>query len=449
MKSTKQTMMVWALGVWLLTLAPVPVCGGEIDLIETQLLEAIELESDRAMNLLQRAVEINSGTMNFDGVQAVGDLFKAELEALNFDVRWFAGDAFDRAGHLLARRDREGPRLLLIGHLDTVFASDSSFQSFKRVGAHSASGPGITDMKGGNVILIQALRALQAVNVLDQLSIQVLMTGDEEKRGAPIALAVAPLIEAARWADIAIGFEDGDGDPKTAVIARRSSSSWRLTISGKAAHSSQIFRSDIGSGAIFEAARILDEFRRRLSSEPYLTFNPGVIVGGTDVTLESSSGRGAAFGKNNVIADSTIVTGDLRVLSIPQLEQAKQKMKAIVAAHLDHAEAEISFHDRYPPMAPTPGNQQLLAMFDAVSQDLGYGPVAAVDPNRAGAADISFAAIHVDMALDGLGLMGEGGHTERETADLRTLSSQTERVAVLLYRLAKQQQLAPQWEAIH
>jgi len=95
------------------------------------------------------------------------------------------------------------------------------------------------------------------------------------------------------------------------------------------------------------------------------------------------------------------------------------------------------FDDRYPPMAPTQGNARLLATYDAVSRDLGFGPVTAINPRNAGAADISFVADQVDMALDGIGLMGSGGHTVDEVADLGTLDSQTARAAVLMYRLGK------------
>ena len=440
MKVTIEKMMMFLVGFCLLVLVPMPVFGKNLNGIENQLIEVIEQETGRALDLLEKSVEINSGTMNFGGVRAVGALFRAELDLLGFETEWLDGTAFNRAGHLVGRWGSSGPRVLLIGHLDTVFASDSSFQAYERIDARHASGPGTTDMKGGNVVMIQALRALKGTGVLDQISLWVVMTGDEEKRGTPLDLAVAPLIEAARWADIALGFEDGDGNPETAVIARRSSSSWRLTVSGKAAHSSQIFRADLGSGAIFETARILDQFRRQLSSEPYLTFNPGVIVGGTDTSLDAGTGRGTAFGKENVIARSTIVNGDMRVLSLPQLARARQKMQTIVDASLEHAEATISFRDSYPPMAPSDGNRKLLALFDAASKDLGHGPVSAVDPNRAGAADISFAAAHVEMALDGLGLMGDGGHTEQEIADLHTLASQAGKVALLLYRLAADQE---------
>ena len=291
-------------------------------------------------------------------------------------------------------------------------------------------------MKGGNVIMLLALRALRETGALDRLQISVVLSGDEENAGSPLALARRDLVHAAEAADIAIGFEDGAGDPRMAVVSRRSASSWMLRTSGKPSHSSQIFRSEIGSGAIFEAARILQSFRDSLAREPYLTFNPGVIVGGTSAVLDSRTSRGTAFGKNNVVAESTLVSGDLRALSIEQRERAKALMQRIAAAHLPHGGAELKFNDMYPPLAPADGNRRLLAMFDRASQDLGFGAVSAVDPARAGAADVSFTEGHIEMAMDGVGLMGEGGHTVEETADLRTLGSQAKRMAVMLGRLA-------------
>jgi glutamate carboxypeptidase len=292
-------------------------------------------------------------------------------------------------------------------------------------------------MKGGNVVMLYALKALKDAGALDTMSIRVVLTGDEERRGDPIDLAVEPLIEGAHWADYAIGFEDGDGDPGTAVTARRGSSSWSLRVSGRPAHSSQVFREDIGPGAIYEAARILDGFRTQLATEPNLTFNPGLIVGGTAVDMDKNAASGSAFGKNNVIAEFARVDGDLRAVSGVQLSMAVERMQQIAAENLPHTQAEISFRHRYPPMAPSAGNTRLLGLYDRVSRDLGFGPVSAVDPRRAGAADISFAAGHVEMALDGIGLMGDGGHTVNEIADLTSLGMQTKRAAVLLLRLSQ------------
>ena len=406
---------------------------------EQALARAVDRHVPASLELLERTVNVNSGTMNLDGVRQVGAMFQAEFKALGFDTEWVDGAEWNRAGHLVAKRMGKGnvPRVLLIGHLDTVFEKDSPFQSYRKISETAAHGPGACDMKGGNVVMLLALRALRDAGQLDRLSFTVVLMGDEEKFGRPIEKSRRHLLEAADWADIAIGFEDGDGDPKTAVVARRGSTSWVLRASGKPAHSSQIFREDIGYGAIYETARILDAFRDSLSREPLLTFNPGVILGGTQTTFDSENSRGTAFGKSNVIAESTVVTGDLRTISLAQRASAQERMRAIVSSHLPLTGATIEFHDSYPPLAPSEGNQKLLAMFDQASRDLGFGPVTADDPRRAGAADISFTEGRVAMAIDGIGLMGDGGHTVEETADLRTLPMNGKRTAVLLFRLSR------------
>jgi glutamate carboxypeptidase len=292
-------------------------------------------------------------------------------------------------------------------------------------------------MKGGNVIIVEALAALKDAGILDEITVTVVLIGDEESSGRPLELARAPLLAAADAADIALGFEDGDGNPATAVIARRGYSGWTLEVQGTPAHSSIIFSETVGYGAIYEAARILDGFRVELAGEPNLTFNPGTILGGTSVDFDDAQARGSAFGKSNVVAERVVVSGDLRTLTLEQRESAKHRMRALADASLPGTSATLTFADGYPPLAPTDGNRELLAVFDAVSRDLGAGPVVAVDPAKAGAADISFTAGRVEMALDGLGLMGSGGHTVEETADLSTLVTQTQRAAIAIYRLAR------------
>lgn len=407
--------------------------------IEQRIVSHVEAHNAEALALVERAVNINSGTQNHAGVRQVGELFLKEFQALGFETRWVDGAAFNRAGHLVAERAGNGPKVLLIGHLDTVFEPDSPFQKYEVVDATHARGPGTTDMKGGNVIIVHALKALKAVGLLDNLHIVVVMTGDEEEAGRPLSRSRAALVEAAQGAAVAIGFEDGDGNPKTAVIARRGTTSWTLTVKGKPAHSSQIFKPEIGAGAIFEAARILDAFRERLAGQEHLTFNPGVIVGGTSMDYDAAGARGSAFGKSNVIAEHVLVSGDLRALSPEQFEAAREAMAEIVSTSLPHTSAEITFGEGYPPLAPAPGNYELLKMYDQASRDLGFGPVEAVNPDNAGAADVSFVAGHVPMIMDGVGLMGDGGHTVRETADLATLPMQTKRAAVTLARIAGMQ----------
>lgn len=404
--------------------------------VERRIAQEAEARADEAIALLERVVNVNSGTMNFDGVREVGRIFRAELDALGFETAWLPGDAFDRAGHLVARREGDGPHLLLIGHLDTVFEPSSPFQRFERSGER-ADGPGVVDMKGGDVVIVHAMKALAAAGKLDGMAITIVMTGDEERSGSPLALSKAALAEAAGPADIALAFENGDSDPKTAVVARRGSTGWRLEVTGTPAHSSQLFQPEVGAGAIYEAARILHGFYERMAGEPLLTFNPGVMVAGTDVQYDDFSAGGTAAGKSNVVAGRTVVTGDLRTITLDQLEATRAKMTFIAGESLPGTQATITFDEGYPPLAPTEGNRRLLAHFDRVSRDLGFGPVTAVDPRNAGAADVSFIADLVPRVIDGIGLMGSGGHTVEETADLHTLPMQIQRAALLLFRLSQ------------
>lgn len=409
----------------------------QLDNTEQAMVEFIDDSNGAAEEQLIESVNINSGTINFAGVRAVADHMMPHFEALGFETRWEDGAAFGRAGHLIAemRGDGPGPKLLLIGHLDTVFEPNSPFQNFERIDAERATGPGLTDMKGGNLIMLQALRALDEVDLLQDMDITVVITGDEELSGDPLTLSKKAIIDAATYADIAIGFEDGDGNPTTANISRRGSSGWTLIVKGTPAHSSQVFREDIGPGAIYETARILLLFLENLQQEKNLTFNPGRIIGGSEITHDTESSSGTAFGKNNVVAESALVTGDLRAVSLEQLGRARNTMREIVAANFPHTSAEIEFDDGYPPLAPTEGNADLLRVYSQASSDLGFGSVAAVNPRLAGAADVSFTSGLVDMAIDGLGLSGSGGHTVNETALMTALPSQSKRAALLMYRL--------------
>src|SRR5581483_9837699 len=364
---------------------------------ERTIVEFVDAHNREALSLLERVVNINSGTQNFAGVRAVGDVFRAEFDRLGFKTTWIDGAEWHRAGHLIAHHPGSGPKVVLVGHLDTVFEPDSPFQKFQRVDERTATGPGIIDMKGGDVVIVQALAAVEAAGALDAMNVTVVMTGDEEDGGRPLSKARAALVDAARGADVAIGFEDGPGDPRYAVTARRGTTGWELRVKGTPAHSSQIFRPEFGPGAIFEAARILNAFRERMAGEEHLTFNPGVILGGTSVEFDPVQSRGTAFGKTNVTAEQAVVAGDLRSLTPPQLEHAQKTMRQIVAEAMPHTQATIEFDEGYPPLAPTEGNAKLLAIYDRASRDVGAGSVAAVSPDRAGAADVSFIASEVKM----------------------------------------------------
>ena len=405
-----------------------PVFADGLSSAEQAIVRHVDARREAAIELLARSVNIASATENHDGVRRIGELYAAELQALGFETRWIDQHAeVGRAGHLVAeRRGTGGKRLLLIGHLDTVLQGEP----FRREG-NRGHGSGASDMKGGNAILIEALRALHAEGALDNRQVIVIFTGDEEDTGKPYDVSRAALVEAAKRSDIALAFEGYE--PGTAVVGRRGFSSWHLEVTGSQGHSSTIFGDERGAGAIFEAARILNAFYEQLR-EPYLTFNPSVIVGGTDVTYDPATFGGTARGKTNVVPPRVVVEGDMRFLSRDQLNRAREKMRAIVAGNLPQASASISFIDGMPSMEPTDGNRALLALIDQVSRDLGDGPLVAHDPSKRGAGDISFVATLVS-GLDGLGALGKQEHAPGEYADLDTLPILTKRAALLMYRL--------------
>jgi glutamate carboxypeptidase len=406
---------------------------------EQAMIATVDAEQARTLAMLEKWVNQNSGTLNAAGVKAVGDMLRAELEPLGFAVEWLDMSAANRAGHILARhvpRSRgKGKKLLLIGHLDTVFEPDSPFQKWVRRG-NDGEGPGAGDDKGGMAVMIAALRAMHAAGTLRQADITVFLTGDEEDSG-PVEISRRDLIAEGKKADVALDFEGlvQDGGRDMGSIARRSSDEWTLTVTGKSGHSSGIFTPGSGAGAVYEAARIIDSFRRDLP-EDKLTFNVGLIGGGATAELDAGRVRIAATGKTNVIAATAIARGDLRAISQEQIARTQQRMRAIVAQPLDGATARIEFHpDGYPPMAPTDGNRAIFARLNAVNRDLGLPEMGELDPVKRGAADISFVAADVD-GIAGLGPASRGDHAPGETVDIASIWRQAKRAAILMSRLA-------------
>ena len=401
---------------------------------EQKIRETVQRSHDDQVAYLERVVNIPSSTLNLAGVRKVGAAFRASFDSLGFATKWVTlPDATQRAGHLVAEhKGKPGAvRILLIGHVDTVV--EPGGPNWVRTDS-MARGVGSGDMKGGDVIILFALKALQAAGTLKDMNITVVFTGDEEHPGDPLSVTRKDLIDAAKRTDIALAFEGGNRFDAT--TARRGASSWRVTATGRQAHSAGVF-GGAGYGAIYELARIVNEFRVQLVGEQYLTFNVGTILGGTDVEYDTVGIKGTAASKLNIIAKAAVAHGDLRFISEEQKEKTRAKMREIVAKHLPGTDAKITFLDEYPAMSPTAGNARILVAYDTASQALGYGPVRALDPGARGAGDISFVAPLID-GLDGLGALGTGSHAPEERVNLNALRMQTERAALLLERLGHQ-----------
>ena len=412
----------------------------ELSIEEQAMVDWIDEHAEDSIDLLEELVNIGSGTMNPEGIHKVGEVLRAELDGLGLDAEWIEQPAeLQRGNHLVGRLDgSRGKKMLLIGHLDTVFESTDEFQTFSRDG-NIGKGPGIDDMKSGDVIIIYALKALREIGALDGAHIVVFYTGDEENPGEPLSISRRDLIDAGQWADVALGFESAvNYDGKDwATIARRSSSGWELEVTGRQAHSSRIFSEEVGAGAINEAARIVAAFYEEVRGEEHLTFNAGTIQGGTEVEFDFEQNRGMTFGKTNVVPRKTIVQGGLRTISVEQQKRAQAAMRAIVERHLPHTDATITFDEGYPPMSPTDGNKRLQEQLSQINKELGRGAMPTLDPSRRGAADVSFVAPYSD-ALAGLGALGEGGHTPNESLELDSMPLAIKRAAIMIYRLSQE-----------
>ncbi len=403
---------------------------------EKKILATIHESLPQHLKLLQQMVDINSGSLNVKGVRATGDVLGKAFDGINFKTEWIAmPDSVKRAGHLVAStKGKKGKKLFLIGHLDTVFEPDMPANPYKQLNDSTVTGQGVSDMKGGDVVIFAALHALYKNGLLDDATITAYFTGDEEKTGKPDIISRGDFIERAKQHDIALGFEGANG-LHTIATARRGYSDWKLKVYGEQAHSSGVFRT--GYGAIYEAARIINEFRTQLGNEKYLTFNPGLIIGGTEISHDSANITARVASKINIISPACIVQGDLRFLTVAQKDSAKQRMLRIVNSNnLKGTRATIDFRDGMPSMEPTKGNDALVAVLNKVSLDLGYGEVKAGDPGSRGAGDISYVAKYLD-AIDGLGVEGKGEHAPGETMNLGSFEKLVQRAALLIYRLTR------------
>ena len=437
---------VFPVFIALVSLAANPQSPVPLSPAEKTMVDYINAHQQASNDLLARLVNINSGTHNLEGVHAVAEIMQSQLSDLGFKVQWIPMQQVQRAGVLVAEHPcpepgKCGKRMLLIGHMDTVFEKSSPFQTYSEKG-NIGTGPGVNDMKGGLVDMLFALKAMLAAGVLNHAEITAVLSGDEEAHGEPASISRRDMIAAAHHSDVALEFE---GTPRMngvfyGSVSRRSSITWHINATGETGHSAGIFSQDKGFGAIYELVRILDTFRTDLP-EPNLTFNIGMIVGGTSIHVDDAGNNATATGKDNIISPTAYASGDIRTLSNQQTERVEKKMQQIVANHLPRTNATISFGEGYPAMAPTAESRALLRILNQANASLGFKPMPELDPMKRGAGDISFVA-DIIPGLAGIGATGEGAHAPGETIDLSAQPINTTRDALLMYLLTQIPQTA-------
>lgn len=416
----------------LLTAAPASLAQ-DLSQTEKRLAQIVEARLGEETAALEKVVNIDSGTFNTEGVREVGRFFEKELQALGFKARWVPmPDAMHRAGHLMAERvspKPAGKRVLLIGHMDTVFEGQG--HRFQNDGA-VLRGAGVMDMKGGDIVILFALKALESAGLLKGTTVKVFLTGDEENPGLPTSESRRDIVAAAKESDVALSFEPATV-AGTILLGRRGLSSWSLEVTGAQGHSAVVLRPRGGAGAIYETARILDGFRAAFSSGN-VTLNPGLILGGTDVAYDATKSAGTSAGKYNVVSRSVTVKGDLRAFDDAEREGAKARMREIAAASLPKTSAKLEFEDIVPGWPITDGNRAVLKAIDAVSRALGQPALTEADPVGRGFGDANFIGGLLSVN-DGLGVKGDGLHSPDESVDPKSIGPATTRAAVVIARL--------------
>lgn len=380
------------------------------------------------LQLLERITNINSGSLNKPGINALATLFSDELRLLGFDITTLPGDVIvtpscpgsnytlDLTDHVLASKPGKGTRLLLMGHLDTVFPLDSPFQTFSRVG-DTVFGPGVADMKGGLVVMLYALKALHEAGELENISLSVLLNSDEEMGSLSSRRF---LEEQAQLHDYGLVYESSGAN--TMVRQRKGLGQARFVVHGKASHAGGAHAQ--GRSAIKELAYKIVEIERMTDYESGVTVNVGVINGGE---------------ARNTIAPCAEALVDLRYPESQQgvdaVTQFEQIFNTVFSYSVDSGEltTESWTNLHRPPKIPTEQSDRLLdktiAIGRLLGQELGVS-------NSGGGTDGSLTQAMGLPTLDSLGVSGSGAHSDREQASAASILQRAKLSAILMQRLS-------------
>lgn len=402
---------------------------------ETSLHDAVAIQVPAAIQLLKELVEIPSQTLDIQGVHAVGERLRTEFDQLGFKTYW-SDLPYDlhRSGALFASHQTgRHPRILLLGHLD-VSPGVTPSQPRMTIKDGRALGPGVVDDKGGDVVILAALKAMKALGWLSVMDVTVALMGDEEQTGEPTTVSRASLRSIAQEQDMVLEFEWAF-HLQSATVARRGIGHWRLDVTSPVAHSSRIFHEGVGPGAAFETARILDQIRKRFEHKKNISINPSLSLIGSSLEVDSELLKGEITSDHNAVPSRALVLGDFRYLTWDEKESIEKAFDKISHWSLPHTVSTLTFEKESPPMPPLSANRTLLKLLSQCSEDLGYGQMVAMDPTARGASDLNYVADMIPAQLAGLGPVGGGAHTESEYLELNSLPIAMERVALLLHRL--------------
>jgi glutamate carboxypeptidase len=380
---------------------------------EHRIADWLARRQDQMLSLLAELVNIDSGTSNVAGVEAVAERITSFLRQSRLAPARIAGPPHGRGIRVELAGRISDRSVLLMGHLDTVFPIGEARRRPFVLSDARATGPGVADMKAGLVMNSFVLAAFCACGG-NQRSLVGLYTGDEEI-GSP---SYRPIIEAeAATADYAFNAEPGRISGNV-VLERRGGAFLRLSIEGKAAHSGIDARA--GVSAIEELAHKILALHALTDFDADITVNVGVVAGGQSV---------------NTTAPNAEALIDLRFPKPADRERTMAAISTIVARRwVPGASARLEVTGEFLPLVPTPAARALFERYRAAASDLGF----AVNAEATGAcADSGFAAAAGAAALCGVGPVGGNAHSPTEYIDVETIVPRAQALALTILRLER------------
>ncbi|MFO0551024.1 MAG: M20 family metallopeptidase [Polyangiaceae bacterium] len=381
------------------------------------LRERIAGRTEPMLEDLRELVDINSYTSNKAGGDRVAEILAARASALGLEARRIASEKFADHWVLSTKRaahSAEGA-VVLVGHIDTVFPP-GSFEGFRRDGA-LVRGPGVLDMKGGIVIMLEALRALSAVDSLDNVQARIVLVGDEEV-GSPEGRGVIQRETAG--AKSALVFEAGRAADKI-ITSRKGTGSGRAIAIGKAAHAANGHKD--GVNAIWALAKFIDKAQSLTDYARGVTVNVGVIQGGE---------------AKNTVPDRCECQLDFRFERISDADATYAALKQFAseaAAAVAGSSIELSGGPGRMPLERTDANLAVYRAYAEHARAAGLGGDEA--PLIAGGSDASSTAAIGIPSIDGLGPRGSGFHTKDELIEVASLEPKVEALARYLWDFAR------------
>jgi glutamate carboxypeptidase len=384
--------------------------------LPTGLAGAVEARYPRFVAELESLVNIDCGSYTPAGVNLVADAVAGSLVELGASVERIPHrpDAGERLlGDLvIGRRDDQGPRILLIGHMDTVFEEGTALARPFRVDGGRALGPGASDMKGGLLAGLHALAALDAIGLRPAITF---VANPDEEIGSPFSGPHIRRLAAEHDAALVLEGARANGD---IVSARKGIADLEVTLAGRAAHAG--IEPEKGRSAILEAAHKVIALEKLNGRWPSVTLNTGVIRGGT---------------RPNVVAERCSLEVDLRAAIVSEFEAASAEVERIASdTTVDGVQATIRRIASHPPMEKTPSIARLADLARDIASELGF---ALHDTATGGASDANTTAAAGLPTLDGLGPVGGDDHSADEWLDLESVVPRMTLLAALMTRIGE------------